>query len=305
MCRTLLKRFSFIPMNAPMYVVISPVRNEAAHIGLTIESMISQTIRPACWFIVDDGSEDKTWEIASAAAAKHPWIHVHKRADRGYRKAGGGVVDAFYSGYGHVGHGDWDYLVKLDGDMSFAPDYFEKCFEHFAANERLGIAGGTVMIERDGGTCVESKIDPRFHVRGATKIYRRECWSKIGGIERMPGWDTIDEIKASMLGWQTLTIPEIPIVHHRPTGAAYGSWKDRVKNGLGCYLVGYHPIFMFLKSVRRAVEKPYVVGACGLMFGFVKGYVTRAKRVDDPEMIRYLRKQQINRILLRKSLWQP
>ena len=67
-------------------------------------------------------------------------------SDRGFRKAGGGVVDAFYEGYRLIEGQPWDYIVKLDGDLSFGPDYFEKCFERFADNHRLGIAGGTVCV---------------------------------------------------------------------------------------------------------------------------------------------------------------
>ena len=290
-------------MNSPSYAVVSPVRNEAKYLQLTIDSMLLQTIKPAHWIIVNDGSTDETGRIAEAAAFSVPWITVINRSDRGFRKAGSGVVDAFYEGHRLIEGKPFNYIVKLDGDLSFAPDYFEKCFEHFDACERLGIAGGTVCINLAGAIEVESKVDPRFHVRGATKIYRWACWQDIGELVRMPGWDTMDEVKANMLGWVTLTLSDLRIVHHRPTGAAYGAWRDRVKNGLGCYIMGYHPLFMFLKSIRRITERPYVVGSCGLLFGFIKGYVSRAPRIQDKPLIKYFRRQQMSRLLFRKSLW--
>jgi poly-beta-1,6-N-acetyl-D-glucosamine synthase len=288
----------------PEYLIISPVRNEAEHLPKTIRSVLTQTVKPARWIIVDDGSTDDTASIAEEASRSHSWIKVVRRSDRGFRKAGGGVVDAFYEGYSAYGDIAWDFLAKLDGDVEFSPDYFERCFACFRTNELLGIAGGTVcLIAADGSLKEESKVDPKFHVRGATKIYRKLCWEAIGGLLRSPGWDTMDEIKANMLGWQTYTIPGLNVIHHRPTGAAYGAWSDRVKNGLGCYIVGYHPIFMFLKGISRFHKKPYILGGCGLLFGFLKGYLTGVHQIDDKVLIRYFRKQQMNRLCFRKSLW--
>jgi biofilm PGA synthesis N-glycosyltransferase PgaC len=178
------------------------------------------------------------------------------------------VVDAFYEGYQVIEKESWDYLIKLDGDLSFDGDYFERCFEQFDENPRLGIAGGTICDGING--VVEASNDPRFHVRGATKIYRGKCWREIGGIIRSTGWDTLDEVKANMLCWATCTLPDIYAIHHRPTGIAYGIWRDRVKGGVGNYVAGYHPLFMFAKCIKRLTEKPYVVGSCGLLYGFLK-----------------------------------
>jgi poly-beta-1,6-N-acetyl-D-glucosamine synthase len=285
------------------YVVVTPARDEAKYISLTIGSLTAQTIRPSCWIIVNDGSTDETGRIAEEAARSHAWITVVNRPDRGFRKAGGGVVDAFYEGYRYAKHDHWAYVVKLDGDLSFAPDYFEKCFQHFDDDERLGIAGGTICRSIGGILEVESKRDPKFHVRGATKIYRKQCWEDIGGLIRAPGWDTMDEVKANMLGWVTLTFSDVAAIHHRPTGAAYGTWNDRVKSGLACYVAGYHPLFMLIKCALRMAERPYVIGGSGLLFGFLKGYMKRVRQIDDKELIRYFQRQQMNRLLFQKSLW--
>jgi len=110
-------------------------------------------------------------------------------------------------------------------------------------------------------------------------------------------------VKANMLGWTTRTIGSINLVHHRPAGAAYGAWNDMVKGGMANYVAGYHPVFMLLKCGRRLIEKPYLVGGCGLLYGFIKGYILRASQVEDKQLIRYFRRQQMNRLLCRKSLW--
>jgi poly-beta-1,6-N-acetyl-D-glucosamine synthase len=290
-------------MNSPSYVIITPARDEREHIQKTIDSVVSQTIRPRKWVIVNDGSRDDTGSIVDRAANLHPWISVVHRPDRGSRKAGGGVMETFYEGYRVLRSEMWDFLIKLDGDLSFDPDYFAKCFERFRAEPKLGIGGGTICIEKNGELIEESKGDPRFHVRGATKIYRRGCWEAIDGLLRETGWDTLDELKANMLGWQTRTFPDIKLQHWRESGGADGAWKNWFKNGRANYIVGYHPVFMLSKCAKRLFDRPYGLASVALFCGFISGYLNRAPRVSDAELIRYLRQQQIARLMLRPSLW--
>jgi biofilm PGA synthesis N-glycosyltransferase PgaC len=284
------------------YVIISPVRNEAKYLPTTIASVVSQTVRPRLWVIVDDGSSDETGRIIDHAAAEYAWIHAIHRPDRGVRRAGSGVMEAFYDGYSFVPPDSWEFLVKLDGDLSFDPDYFERCFGAFHAEARLGVGGGLVCTKANGKTEAEFN-DPLFHVRGPTKIYRHECWRQIGGLIQAPGWDTFDQVKANMLGWKTRTFRDIKLIHHRSTGGAYGAWSNYTKNGLSNYVVGYHPIFMFLKCVRRFFRRPYGLAGVALMTGFLRGYLRRIPQAEDRAVICYLRKEQMKCLSGRKSLW--
>ena len=290
-------------MNEASYIIISPVRNEAKYLPLTIESVTKQTLRPKRWIIVDDGSNDETGAVAEVAAARFDWIQAIHRSDRGFRKPGGGVIDAFYDGYDQIGPLDWQFVVKLDGDLSFASDYFARCLLRFQQDSRLGIGGGTVCKESAGHLLSESTVDPAFHVRGATKIYKRDCWERIGGLIHAPGWDTVDEFKANMLGWTTYTFSEIQVLHHRPAGQAQGDWKNWLKNGRANYVAGYHPLFMLLKCVSRLKSRPYGIAALGLFTGYLSGYLRRVPMVSDEQLIRYVRQQQLRRLLNRESLW--
>src|SRR5215467_8146970 len=128
------------------YCLITPGRDEEEFIVGTIESVLSQTIRPVEWIIVDDGSTDTTGTIIDGYAQKYTWIRTLHRKNRGYRATGGGV-EAFLDAYPLLRSRDWDYLVNLDGDLTFAPDYFEKCFQYFRNIPPLGIGGGTVYIK--------------------------------------------------------------------------------------------------------------------------------------------------------------
>jgi biofilm PGA synthesis N-glycosyltransferase PgaC len=283
------------------YIIITPARDEAAHIEKTILSMIGQTIRPMTWTIVNDGSCDRTGDIIDRYAALYPWITPFHRSNRGFRQAGGGVVDAFYDGYDRLASQEWDFLVKLDADLSFAPDYFERCFAEFERDPHLGIGGGGIYHREAGGLKLEPC--PTFHVRGATKVYRRECWDQLGGLLRAPGWDTLDELKANMLGWSTRSFVDLQVSHYRYTGAAEGAWKNCVKDGRANYTAGYHPVFMLFKCIRRLAIRPYLIGTFGLLWGFLQGYFKRAPQVADPALISYTRTQQMRRLLFMQSMW--
>ncbi|MBU6411806.1 MAG: glycosyltransferase family 2 protein, partial [Verrucomicrobia bacterium] len=216
---------------------------------------------------------------------------------------GGGVIEAFYDGYALAESVPWDFLAKLDGDLAFDPNYFQACFDRFEADSKLGIGGGRVHNNVAGTFMDDSPGDPSFHVRGATKIYRRQAWQAIGGLLRSPGWDTLDEIKANMLGWTSYSFKDLAVRQLKSTGSADGAWKNWFKNGRANYITGYHPLFMASKCLRRAFSKPYGIGAAGLFCGFISGYWNGAARVPDPALIRFVRKQQLDCLLFRASLW--
>lgn len=283
------------------YVVITPVRDEEEYVEETIRSMLKQTIRPVKWILVDDGSQDRTPEILQRYAGSTPWIEVVAREDRGFRATGSGEVDAFYDGYSQLRNDDWDFIIKLDADLVFEEDYFERCLKHFAQNPRLGIAGGT--IESVGKQGIYRESHPSFHVRGATKIYRRTAWDAIGGIVAAPGWDTLDEVNANLLEWETRTFPEIVLRQLRPTGSGLGQWRSWLKDGEGSYRVGYHPLFMLARSVFRLPRRPYLVAAVGLLMGYLGALVRRVPRTASVDTMSYLRRQQMDRLLGRDTIW--
>jgi glycosyltransferase involved in cell wall biosynthesis len=285
------------------YVVVTPVRNEEKHLPGTIASMAGQTRLPVQWVVVDDGSTDETPRILEEAARHYPWVTVVRRPDRGFRKSGAGVVEALNDGLARLTGDDWEFLVKLDGDLTFGADYFERCLKAFEEDPMLGIAGGVVMRKEGGKLVVDSPGDPPFHVRGAVKMYRGACWQQVAPLVPAPGWDTIDEAKANRLGWRTRTLADLPVVQHRRTGAADGVWRNWFKNGRANYITGYHPLFMVGKCTLRAVRRPLLVAGLGLFAGYVSGFFGSQARLHDRETVRYLRRQQLRRLFLRPSIY--
>jgi glycosyltransferase involved in cell wall biosynthesis len=283
------------------YVVVTPVRDEESYLPLTIESMARQTILPQEWVIVNDGSKDRTGNLIDEAARRYCWVRAVHRKDRGFRKWGAGIIEAFYDGYNALGFNDWDYMSKLDGDLSFEPDYFERTFDKFRNDPKIGIGGGVLYHHERGQKILENH--PKFHVRGGAKIYRRACWEAIGGLWIGPGSDTVDEVKANMLGWTTNSFFDIHMIHHRYTGASWGRWGGLVKDGKIDYVSGYHPLFLAAKSIVRLLQPPYFVRSFALIYGYVSAHLQHTPRVDDPELIRYLRQQQLARLFGGNTIW--
>ena len=288
-------------MQEVRYVIITPVRDEQQHVESTIRSVLAQTIRPIEWIVVDDGSRDRTTEIVGAYARSHGWIRLIKRNNRGFRQSGAGVVQAFYDGFNQLSTNNWDFVVKLDGDLSFAPNYFARLFMQFHDDSALGIAGGSVFHDVNGSLKLEK--GPRFHVRGATKVYRRQCWEQLGGLITAPGWDIVDEARANLLGWKTASFDDIGIIHQRYTGTAESKWRDQIKNGKAYYVAGYHPLFMAAKCVYRVTSKPFIFGSVCMACGFLSGYLHNHSRVNDRVLVDYIRRQQLRRLLGLRSIW--
>jgi hypothetical protein len=210
-------------------------------------------------------------------------------------------METFYTGYERLTSTNWEFIAKLDGDVGLEPDYFEKCFERLQEDPTLGICGGVMYAIKEGQLKLEAH--PMFHVRGPIKLYSRSCWEGIGGLIKAPGWDTVDEVHANMLGWRTTSFSDLKVIHHRPTGEAAGAWRDNVKNGRADYVSGYHPLFIVVKSARRLFQRPYVLKAIAHVYGYFSGYTSKLQRVQNQALIRYVRRQQIRRLLFMKTIW--
>lgn len=274
--------------------VITPCRNEAAYARRTLDSVVAQTRRPDLWLIVDDGSDDDTPAILAEYAAAHPWIRVLRREDRGFRKLGGGVIDAFYEGYDTIDPAEHRYVVKLDLDLDLPPGYFEGVIARMEADPRIGTASGKPWFVAPSGELTPERCGDENSV-GMVKLYRTECFEEIGGFVRALMWDGIDGHRCRMLGWKAVSWddPDLRFVHLRPMGTSDRSWwRGRVRHGTGQHFMGTSPLFLLASAVSRVLHPPVVLGSVAMVWGFLRGYLTRAPRYGDAEFRRFLRSYQ-------------
>ena len=283
------------------YVLISPCRNEAAFMRQTLDSVVAQSVQPAKWVIVDDGSTDDTPIILAEYAARHDWIQIVTRADRGHRAVGPGVIDAFYSGYEVVQPDDYDFLCKLDLDLRLPPRYFEILMERMHADARIATCSGKAWIEEHGHLVDERHGDETS--LGMTKFYRVDRFKAIGGFVREVMWDGIDCHRCRMNGWIACSWnePELRFVHLRPMGSSQqGVYTGRMRHGFGQYFMGTGFVFMAASALSRLNQKPYVLGGLAMLWGWLKSALQRKPRYGDPEFRRFLRSYQMRALLVGK-----
>lgn len=278
------------------YVLFTAARNEEAHIEKTIRSVIAQTVLPAKWVIVSDGSTDRTDEIVKQYVPTYDFITLlHRTADR--ERNYGSKAKALKVAYEQFANVEYDFVGNLDADVSFGPTYYELALSKFDANERLGVVGG-IRFDLVNGQF--RKMRPaRNSAGGPTQFFRRQCYEEIGGYLplRFGGVDTVAETMARMHGWEVETFTELEVFHYRPTGTAGGGQlRAKFKGGILAYSVGYHPLFQLVRCVSRLKDHPPVIGSLSLLTGYCWAALTRCERQVPDDFVRYLRSEQLARL---------
>ena len=228
------------------YLLISPCRDEAQYLRRTLDSVAAQSVPPAVWVVVDDGSTDGTPAILEEYARRLPYLRVVRRTDRGRRQVGPGVIEAFYAGLETVRLEDFDYLCKLDMDLDLPVRYFELLMQRMESDPRIGTTSGKPwFVHPQSGALVPEICGDEMSV-GMTKFYRVACFKEIGGFVRQVMWDGIDCHRARMLGWiaESVDLEPLRFVHLRPQGASQkGIWTGRLRAGFGQYFMGTSPLY--------------------------------------------------------------
>jgi poly-beta-1,6-N-acetyl-D-glucosamine synthase len=294
-------------MKSRKFCIITPCRDEARYARRTLESVTSQSEPPALWVIVDDGSGDATPEILAETAARFPYIRVVRRSDRGDRKVGAGVIEAFYAGFETIDLAAFDYVCKLDLDLHLPPAYFATLMDRMEAEPRIGTCSGKPYFFapgvpddvpefplREGAGLVSEKIGDENSV-GASKFYRASCFRQIGGFVREVSWDGIDGHRCRQLGWIAVSWddPELRFVHLRPMGTSHKNWwTGRMRQGFGGYFMGTHPLWMLASSAYRMTRPPLFIGGLAMLHGYFKSLILRRPRYGNKEFRRFLRNYQ-------------
>jgi len=277
----------------PLYVLITPARNEEAFIEKTIESMIHQTLLPVKWVIVDDGSTDRTPEIISRYLAQHPWIEMvqmPQRRDRSFAAK----VHSFNAGYQRVESLQYEIIGNLDADISFDKDFFAFLFERFAEDPALGVAG--TIFREEGYNSEADSFEGQKHVSGQCQLFRRRCFEEIGGYipHRAGGIDWMAVTTARMMGWKTKSFREKSFFHHRHVGTAErGVLAASFSYGQKDYYLGGHPIWELFRVAYRITKRPYIFAGLALGLGYCWAFLRRTPRPVSRELITFHRQEQM------------
>lgn len=287
------------------YVIVTPAYNEEKYIGQTIDSVLSQTILPKVWVIVDDGSIDGTADVIRRKAEQHPWIRYVFRPKTDGQTYFASGVHAILAGIEEISDISFDYIAILDADISLFDSYYATIFQLFSQDPKLGIASGN-SADRLGGRIKKHLYDRRSCGK-AIMVFRRQCYDDIGGLMPMKygGEDTCACFMARMKGWKTWAFHELLVMHNKPlgTGASGNLLKIRFWQGIGEYFLATHPLFLIAKSLRRCIkESPILIGGLARMAGFVYAHFMGEERQISDELIKYIRSEQRNRVIKGNSI---
>lgn len=271
------------------YAAVTPARDEAENLGRLASCLLEQTVRPVVWVIVDDGSQDGTLELARTLELDHAWVRAIRASARdaeGSGRLAGREAVAFARGLEALPERP-DVVVKLDADVSFGPDYFERLLGEFAARPELGIASG-LAYELERGEWRPQHTTGN-HARGATRAYRWACFQDVAPLEQHIGWDGIDELKASLRGWTTGTVPDLPFYHHRRMAARDGRVGGWAVQGRAAYYMGYRFSYLVLRALHRARRDP---PALAMASAYLAAFLRRDPRCADPGVRAQVRRSQ-------------
>jgi biofilm PGA synthesis N-glycosyltransferase PgaC len=278
------------------YVLITSARNEEAFIGKTLDSVVGQTVLPECWVIVDDGSTDDTAEIVERYAARYPWIELVRlpqRQDRNFAAK----VHAFNAGFEKVRSLEFEAIGNLDADISFGPDQFEFLLQKLIEDPSLGVTG--TAYNEEGFDSTKDSFESENSVHGACQVFRRECFSDIGGYlpNRAGGIDWIAVTTARMKGWKTRNFPERRFRHHRPRGTAErGAVGAMFSYGEKDYYLGGSFTWQLFRVAYRMTKRPRVVGGLALLSGFCWAALRRVERPVAGDLMRFHRQEQMTKL---------
>lgn len=268
------------------YYIVIPAHNEEKFIGLTLDSLVNQTVLPKKAVVVNDNSTDQTATIVQSYCQKHPWITLVDKKSDAIHLPGSKVIQAFQAGLATLDEA-YDIMVKGDSDLIFPPDYFETIIKHFESDSKIGMAGGFAYIEKEGHWILENLTD-KDHIRGAFKAYRKETFKQIGGLKPAMGWDTVDELLCKFYNWKVVTDASLHVKHLKPTGANYNK-ASRYKQGEAFYTLGYGFFITAVASLKLAMRKGKPLLFVDYIRGFWKAKAENKTMLVTPEQAKFVK----------------
>jgi len=273
-------------------LIVTPVKDEIDIIEAMVESVLQQTVRFREWVILDDGSIDGTRDVLRRLAASVPSVSLIQLSGGPDRRLDRHLTRLVERGLDEAKAQDWLYWAKLDADVLLAPDYFERILDGFADDPKLGIASGSAKLPGRSGRW-RTEWTPDYFPLGMARVYRRACWTDIGGFTGGRHFDIIDVYAARYRGWHTVSLPETTARLLRRVDAAMpGRLRRRFEAGRDLFSIGYLPAYFFLRATRSMWdEQPQVLAGWAMMCGYLLGAAKKEQQVDD-ELFQFVRREQ-------------
>lgn len=265
------------PLRTGDYIIITPMRNEASTVEITLKSVVRQTVKPLLWIILDDGSTDGSSKLVEKYCMEYGWIKLKNISDRGFDLVGQGVAEILNYGLDLIRDTPSDYIAKLDADLDLPETYFERLLSFMEADKRTGICSGHPFTHEKGKKFLERHGD--FFPSGTARLYRRKYLDEIGDFVNSVGWDTVDILRMRMRGYSTRVLHDVLYHHMRRMGTRNGYIDGMIRDGRNAYLTGYTPVFFVCRALFNMRFRPYLLRTACMLWGYFKAYSRKLPQV--------------------------
>lgn len=138
----------------PLVSVVMPVYNAGAFVGQAIESIMSQTYKHIEFIIVDDHSQDNSWEILQKYARKYKKIKIFRNA-RNLEQART-VTFAMNMAKG-------DFIARMDADDIALPRRLEAQVNYLLKHPgTVALGGQCLLIDKENTIIGEKRFPTKF-----------------------------------------------------------------------------------------------------------------------------------------------
>ncbi len=279
--------------NPSRYVLVTPCKNEAKHLGRVIESVVRQEFKPLLWVIVNDGSTDNSLSIIKKYSSKFKWIKFIS-LEGGARDLNSRYAEVCRSGFSFLENYSrkkplkYSFVGLMDADIVLDKNYFKGIVSRMQEDRSIGVASGGVFYYNKG--VLEYEYRHESHPRGAARLWRKNVFWETGGFADSPAPDTVSNIKIRMKGWKLKQFRDLKAVQVRKTSSAQGLWKGYASMGAANHYLHVNFFLALLKSAKHFFRFPFYTGAA-FFYGYALAFVKGREKIEDKDVKLYNRKR--------------
>lgn len=287
------------------YVLITPVLNEAPYLPQLAKTVLSQSVKPDIWVVVDGGSRDGSLEIAEDILSPYEWSHVIRQKifhEKGYSHKN--IAQAVNEGYEHVkklarGTGtDFSFIGKTDATPDLQPDYYEALIVEMTEDPMIAVACGTPYL--DSG-CQERSLGPAisFDSFGFNdiRLYRRDFFEEVGGYPLTYAPDVVLLVEARRRNLRYVVSNRTSYVESRLGGSKIGMWKGFEMKGRTMYALNYHPLLVLMNAAYYSWSYHPHYQALPVLAGYMKSIIAGGEKISNVHVSRYFHDERIVEVL--------
>lgn len=270
------------------YVIVTAAHNEEDSLDRLAQHVVAQTAQPLLWIIVSDGSTDRTDDIAGRYARDYSWIRFLRREKddherRRVEKTSPGKVAAIRMAMKSLEGLHYDYFANLDADLTFDADYYERLLSRMESDNSIGIAGGMILNILPDGRRGPGGFKNPDAVGGPTQVFRRQCYTDIGGYKPYGQDDGIACDEARRKGWRVCSFPDIWAQHHVPYYGYAPTYGSKIPTcfhlGMMDYVMRIPLWFTGAMALRECLCRPPFLPSVARVLGHLWAMLCRKPRI--------------------------